>query len=486
MDTQSAWRSRRISRRTFLGLGGLSAASLAFSSWRVRSSSAAEGYGPLVTDPGGIIDLPSGFQYRIISEEGSTLSNGAPVPGDSDGMAAFRGPGDTTILIRNHELGPSEGPPVVGTNPYRSRQRGGTTGIMVDRDRNVIEEYVTSSGTQKNCAGGPTPWGTWLTCEETRTTRHGYVFEVTPDDPQNDLSKTPIPGMGFFSHEAAGVDPATGIVYLTEDDYRGAIPSDPSTETIGSSRVSFLYRYVPNDPSPAPGALQKGGQLQVMTLEQGNFNADLAHPGQSFGVVWREVKPEEPHADAESKGATRFNRLEGAYFSGGAFWFDDTVGGEKRLGQVFRYLPATQTLELFYEGTDAKKMKKPDNIVVAPWGDLWFAENGSGRDRIMGITPDGQVYAFASNRLNILEFAGPCFAPDGQTFFVNIQEPGVTLAVWGPFIQPSANGQRHMARAAPPGSVAPEVSGELAEAAERHGMGRFEAAAYDRLGAQLT
>ena len=468
MSIQGNWQSRRIDRRAFLGLGGMSAAALLMSGcdWGARPRSAAAGYGPLVSDPGGVIDLPSNFQYRIISEKGSTLSNGAPVPGDHDGMAAFPGPGDTTILVRNHELEPNEDPPVVGTNSYRSSQMGGTTAIVVGPDRIKIEDYVTSSGTQRNCAGGATPWGTWLTCEETRKTDHGYVFEVMPDDPENDLSKSPIRAMGSFSHEAAGVDPTTGIVYLTEDD----------------SRVSFFYRYVPNDSSPVAGALHKGGKLQVMTLEQGNFNADLANPGQKFGVVWRDVNPEEPHEAAEELGATRFNRLEGAYFAGGAFWFDDTEGGEKRLGQVFRYLPDTNTLELFYEGTEAKQMEKPDNVVVTPWGDLWFAENGGGSDRIMGITPDGQVYAFARNRSNTSEFAGPCFSPDGQTFFVNIQDPGVTLAIWGAFVRPNTGARSRMARATPPEGLGPDISGELAEAAKRHGMSRLEVAAYDRLG----
>src|SRR5215207_10245853 len=136
MSIQGAWHRCRLSRRAFLSLGGMSAAALAFGSWGARPSSGAVGYGPLVRDPAGILDLPSGFQYRIISEEGSKLSNGAPVPGDHDGMGAFPGAGDTTILVRNHELGrnENEGPEVVRTNPYDSSQRGGTTGIVVGPD----------------------------------------------------------------------------------------------------------------------------------------------------------------------------------------------------------------------------------------------------------------------------------------------------------------------------------------------------------------
>jgi len=504
---------RRISRRTFISLGGMSAAGLVLSSKGVLSQpGGSAGYGELVPDPGGLIDLPRGFQYRIISEQGSTLSNGAPVPGDHDGMAAYPGPSsNTTVLVRNHELRtsdlPPEGddPPVPGTNPYDSAAPGGTTGIIVNNeDRTEIEDFVTSSGSFNNCAGGATPWGTWLTCEEDRTTtptQHGYVFEVDPKNPENDLSRTPIRQMGYFSHEAVDIDPTTGIAYLTEDDFRGSITADPNdeiaadvTDTEGGrgTRVSFLYRYIPNDRGQRPGALQRGGQLQVMTLDKRrDYNVDLAFPGDRFQVVWKDVNPEEPHESAEDLKAARFNRLEGAYFAGGAFWFDDTIGGEERLGQIFRYLPGSNTLELFYEGTEPGKMESPDNIVVTPWGDLWFAEDetidgGDTINRVMGITPDGQVYPFASNRLNDSEFAGPTFAHDGKTFFVNFQNPGMTFAIWGPFKQRDTKRQTEMAVAAPPESMTPEVSGELADAAERFGMSPLEAAAYERLGVSLV
>lgn len=517
MSISGNWDKRLVSRRAFLGMGGLSAAALMLGSSgaAAKPKGGAAGYGDLVPDPGGVLDLPRGFQYRIISPKGSPLSSGGTVPGDPDGMAAFAGPKKgTALLVRNHELKPEDGAPIVGKNPYDATQTGGTTGVLVNlEDRTEIKDFVTSSGTRNNCAGGATPWGAWLTCEEDRTTEHGYVFEVDPTDPENDLSKTPIRAMGFFSHEAVDIDPATGIAYMTEDDFRGAVVPDPNAEVVADyttseidpstgqngagTRVSFLYRYIPDDRSQRPGSLQKGGKLQVLTLEEkANFNVDLADPGQKFGVVWRDANPEEPHESAEDVGAARFDRLEGAYFAGGAFWFDDTNGGEKRLGQIFRLIPSGgygetgDVLELFYEGTEPGKMESPDNIVVTPWGDLWFAEdeavNGDNVNRVVGITPDGQVYVFARNAGSDSEFAGPTFAPDGKTFFVNMQGDGLTFAIWGPFARQNSGRQRQMSAAAPPEALAPKVSGELAEAAGRHGMSTLEAAAYERLGVPLA
>jgi secreted PhoX family phosphatase len=500
---------RRVSRRAFLGLGGMSAAALMLNTKGALSqTSGSAGYGELVPDKGALIDLPRGFQYRIISEEGSPLSSGGVVPGDHDGMAAFPGPSSgTAVLVRNHEQRVGDPNPLIGANPYDPAAPGGTTGIVVNlEDRTEISDFVTSSGTLNNCAGGATPWGTWLTCEEDRTTGHGYVFEVDPNDPENELSRTPILGMGYFSHEAVDIDPATGIAYLTEDDFRGAIVGtdqevvedytsneiNPATGLPGTgSRVSFLYRYIPINLSQQAGALQEGGTLQVLTIDEGpDYNMDLAFPDNRFQVVWKDVDPAEPHESAEDLQAARFCRLEGAYFAGDAFWFDDTIGGEARLGQIFRYRPEDETLELFYEGTEPGKMESPDNIVVTPWGDLWFAEDeaidGDIKNRVMGITPDGQVYPFASCRLNDSEFAGPTFSPDGNTFFVNFQNPGITFAIWGPFRQTNKRRQRQMAVAAPPEFMAPVVSGELAEAAEKFGMSNLEAAAYQSLGVPLT
>jgi len=485
-------------------MGGMGAAALALGA---RGVSAAEaGYGRLYPDPGGIVELPKGFQYRIISPEGSKLSNGAPVPSDFDGMAAFKGPKrGTTLLVRNHELSAADFEPggddeaVEGSNPYDGSAvgPGGTTGILVDnQSRRAIKDFVTSSGQSTNCAGGATPWGTWLTCEETKeagTEVHGYVFEVNPRNPQSDLSKTPITAMGRFSHEAVDIDPETGIVYLTEDDASGnSNTQDPTADT----GASFLYRFIPTNKSGRPGALQDGGDLQVMAIDEvpATYDADLFERGQRFKVVWVDIaNPDAAHEQALLvPNAVKFNRLEGAFFKGGAFWFDDTNGGENRLGQIFRYFPKTNTLELFYEGNDPEKIESPDNITITPWGDLWFAEDeiptvgGDSRNRVVGVTPGGQVYRFARNVRSDSEFAGPTFSPDGRTFFVNIQNPGITLAIWGPFRYRNFSRQARMSAAAPPQEFAPRVSGELAEAAGRHGMGTLEAAAFDRLGVPLA
>ncbi|WP_101845450.1 alkaline phosphatase PhoX [Halobacillus sp. Marseille-P3879] len=476
-------RKNNMNRRDFLKAGGVSTAALALSTTGLFSFSESKalaspskskgivgGYGPLVKDPGGILDLPRGFQYRIISEEGGKLSDGRPIPEKFDGMAAFSGVDNSTVLVRNHELTGNTKYPVIGKNPYRKEHTGGTTTLVVGADRKIKKEYVSSSGTIRNCAGGATPWGTWLTCEETLEEGHGYVFEVDPNDPENKLSKTPIREMGAFSHEATAIDPATGIVYLTED-----------------AGPSYLYRFIPNDRSQKIGSLQKGGKLQAAAIEEmSSDESSKFYSGQRFGVVWKDVDPDKPTAEAGDKGCIAFSRLEGAFFEGGVFWFDDTSAGDKDLGRVYRYIPATNTLELFYESSSANDLEMPDNICITPWGDLWIAEDGDGVDRIIGMTPEGETYVFAENKINDSELAGPAFSTRGDTFFVNIQTPGITFAIWGPFARKNAGRRRQMGHAAPPKPYAPQVSDKLSAFAEVEGMSDLEAAAFQRHGMPIV
>jgi len=489
-----------FTRRSFIRTGALAAGTAAAAAGTPSAFGQRRGradFGPLVEDPNGLLDLPRGFRYTIVQNVEDKLSSGAPMPGDYDGMAAFpaRG-GRATLLVRNHELNRRDlqtKPPVPHVSPYDGSAGGGTTAVLVGPSGRAELSWVSSSGTLNNCAGGATPWGTWITCEEDRSNGHGFAFEVDPREPESTLSKTPIRGMGFFSHEAVDVDPRTGIFYLTEDDFRGEIPDDAIGEG-PANRVSYLYRYVPENRAQRPGALQEGGRLEVLTIdERPSFNLDLGKTRDRFEVVWRRVDPEDPAADGRRLNAARFNRLEGAFFAGGAFWFDDTAGGDKRHGQLFRYLPRSNRLELFLEGDNEAQMDSPDNICITPWGDLWFAEDGDATQRMMGVTSGGSVYPFVRNRLlgrgsegDASELCGPCFSPDGRTFFVNIQNPGHTFAITGPFPRRDAAAQRALATTPPQHAYAPRVSSALAETAAKQGLSNEEAAAFERLGVALA
>ncbi|HEU0164799.1 MAG TPA: alkaline phosphatase PhoX [Thermomicrobiales bacterium] len=480
------------------------------------------GFGDLVPDPKGRLALPEGFSYTEISPAGSKLTNGDLVPDWHDGSAAFPGADGNIILIRNHEITyePKEDPSILrvpASKPYDSEAMGGTTAVVIAPDRTVVESFVASSGTLSNCAGGATPWGTWLTCEEVTskilldedeiTTKlpHGYVYEVDPSDPEGELSRTPIKDMGTFSHEAVGFDTETGIIYLTEDGDTDASDTDPSKDTGGS----FLYRFTPTDKSQKPGALQKGGKLESLKAVKAptTNDADLLDQGNTLSVTWVEVDKDDTTADALAKGCLHFNRLEGASFAAGTLWFCDTNGGEQRLGQIFRYTPKTNMLELFYEGTDGAgypgsdagtdfaRLESPDNITVAPWGDIIVAEDGGGVNRLIGFTPDAESYVMALHNLPYptleeeglpvnfqSEVTGPTFSPDGKTLFFNVQYPGTTFAVWGPFKEPSAERQALMAVAPAPAALAPHVSPELRAAASRHNLTIGQALAFHRLG----
>ena len=406
----------------------------------------ARGYGPLVP-AGEELALPEGFRYVKFGVEGAPMSVGVPTPRAHDGMAAFGMPDGRIRLVRNHE---DKDPPGVArplADPelaYDPLAGGGTTTLelrIAEDGTPVLErDFVSLCGTILNCAGGPTPWGTWLSCEETAQGEsrgwlepHGYVFEVAAaqDGPER---PEPLVAMGRFVHEAVAIDPATGIVYETED----------------VNRRSGFYRFTPN----TPGVLRDGGRLEMLGIE-GDPGADL-RTGQRVGtdlpVVWIEIaEPDPPEAELQissvfrqgrSAGGARLSRLEGCWAGDDSIYFHSTNGGDAHSGQVWRYLPAEERLVLVFESPHPEVLDGPDNVTVSPRGGVLICEDGSGGNHLRGLTPEGEIFDVALNILNGREFAGACFSPDGRILFVNIQGDldsfgpgnlGMTLAIWGPW-----------------------------------------------------
>lgn len=435
-----------LSRRKFLTLAGTSAAGATLMSpLQAFYARVAQGrgvisqkYGPLKPDPNGLLDLPAGFQYRAFSRTGDTMSDGNPVPGGHDGMAAFPGSRGTTILVRNHELSPDSSTQVVApdTQKYDPLAKGGTTTLIVGANRQLVKDYASLAGTYRNCAGGPTPWRSWVSCEENTSTpagntpgdarnvsrMHGYNFEV----PSGGGLVTPVPlvAMGRFNHEAVAVDPRTGIVYQTED-----------------RADSLFYRFIPTQ----PGNLQAGGVLEALKIQNRPqaITKTGFRVGQPMAVEWVRIEDVNPPQDTVrkegfAKGAAQFTRGEGIDYKNGEVYFCCTDGGEAQLGQVWRYVPDVRgrtggTLTLFVEPNNPDALDGPDNIVVSPCGDLIVCEDGEGEQFLVGITPNGQLYDLARNAINDREFAGATFSPDGQTLFANMQTPGITFAIWGPW-----------------------------------------------------
>jgi len=442
------------------------------------ASLAARGYGPLKPDPAGLLDLPEGFQYRAFSTAltGSDndkrftqrLSNGELVPARHDGMAAFSGLAGLTVLVRNHELEPQHRPVVdpSGRRRYDRLGTGGTTTLWVDGDRNLVRSFPSLAGTFRNCAGGPTPWGSWLSAEEcvympgpldTRmhdprpdvAERHGYMFEVDARA-EGLVDPVPIKAMGRFYHEAVAVDPATGYVYLTEDRTDGLLYRfRPDILKRGRKRVTDMK----------PGDLAPGGTLEALRIvdrpaaRTQNHEAAAFAPGRGWLVDWVRIPVVDPDLDSENEsltrrpraaptstraqgfalGAAQFARNEGIAVHQRSLYFCATDGGRRQAGQVWRLDLATGRLSLLLEPDDLALLDGPDNLTPAPNGDLIVCEDGEDTNFVIGITPQGRLYRFARNAHNDSEFAGACFSPDGRTLFVNMQNPGITFAIWGPW-----------------------------------------------------
>lgn len=393
--------------------------------------------GPLVPDPARILDLPAGFRYTILQRTFDPMSDGYKVPGRPDGMACFAGPADTLILMRNHELdkapfdaGYDKPPP----EAYDPKAMGGVTRLVLHKKTlGRISSNRVLAGTLRNCGGGTSPWG-WLSCEEDVEQGHGYVFRCRTDAERVAPAER-IPAYGRFRHEAACVDPRTFIAYLSEDQVDGC-----------------FYRYRPDDPN-RPLTSGKLQALRVTGAPRFDTSRDIDH-GMKLKVDWVDVPNPDPKDDsvrqqAAAAGAARFRRGEGVFLADGVIYLCCTVGGRQSLGQVFKLKlgdrDVPDQLELFAESPGPSVLDMPDNIFLAPWGDLLVAEDGAGEQFVRGITPDGRAYDLARNAASGGEFAGICTSPSGDAIFVNMQQEGFTVAITGPLDELSRRA-KHFAR----------------------------------------
>ena len=425
----------------------------------------ATGYGPLVADPNGLFDLPEGFEYQVISQGGETMDDGLYVPGQFDGMGCFPLNGSLVALVRNHELKPSSRTHANwGPGGYHQEKLhlidaskaygfykdgpvlpGGTTTLVYDlATRQTVRQHLSLIGTATNCAGGATPWGSWLTCEETEdapathnvTREHGYVFEV-PASAAGLVEPVPLKAMGRYKHEAVCIDPRTGIAYLTEDQVD-----------------SLFYRFIPN----TPGKLADGGKLQALGFKNAPGIDTSNNKERVWSVMdWRDTvwidldDVESPNGDLRRRGraagAAIFNGGEGIFFEKGEMYLTAKNGGPIERGQILRYVPSRDEgkpgerrrpgrMQLFVESTDVRTLNMGDNLIVAPWGHLVVCEDNASdqRNHLKGVTPDGKIYAIGRNVFQgNSELAGACFSPDASVLFVNIMYPGITLAIRGPW-----------------------------------------------------
>lgn len=465
-----------VSRRSLLSGASALGVAGAFSSLLARpvragslGAGAGLGYGPLslVNDQTTglpLIKLPSGFTYSTFGWTNSPMSNGDPTPSSHDGMAVVQGGSARVLLVRNHEKsGVGSAFPADGST-YDALAQGGTTTLGFNvRNGEWLFSRPSLSGTDRNCAGGPTPWGSWLSGEESSSSvsggfdeEHGWVFEV-PGTAR--ASAVPLRAMGRFSHEAVAVDPKTGFIYETEDDRYS----------------SGLYRFRPNKPNVVFG-LEAGGALEMLKVV-GVQNADLqqAQVGDTHQVEWVQIDDPElptqsgvgpfgsfdgsttsasgPFVQGYAAGGAQFRRLEGIWYDGdGKFYFVDTEGGRPASdtgepeGTVWVYDPASETIRVVFESPAEATLDNPDNLAISPRGGIILCEDGD-RDglRLKGLSPAGDLFEFAENAVMLngemgftgdfsgSEWAGATFDFTGRWLFVNIQTPGITLAITGPW-----------------------------------------------------
>jgi secreted PhoX family phosphatase len=390
---------RGLERRDFLrsGLVTIGAALAGPAIWRSALAAPAQPgsgpYGPLGPPDENGLRLPEGFRSRVVARSGRRVgASRYEWHRFPDGGAAFPVEGGGWIYVSNSE--------VSGT--------GGVGALRFSADGSIADAYPILEGTSRNCAGGPTPWGTWLSCEEVAT---GRVFEC---DPSGRRAAVPRPALGVFTHEAVAVDPAGRRLYLTEDRDDGG-----------------LYRFTPDTyPDLATGV------LEIARVE----DLDAVRRGGSSPVTWREI-PDPANSGGtptrrQVKARTPFDGGEGCWFDAGVVYF--TTKGDNR---VWAYDTVASSIELFYDddATSNPILNGVDNVFVSPRsGDVFVAEDGGDLDIVL-ITPDRRFTRFSKlvgPAHAGSEITGPALNPAGDRLYFSSQRSfvgGVTYEVRGPF-----------------------------------------------------
>ncbi|ADP80580.1 alkaline phosphatase PhoX [Pseudofrankia inefficax] len=428
-----------------------------------QPSGAVAGLGPLAK-AGPELALPPGFRYTSFGAAGTRMSDGLATPIAHDGQALFATGRDTIRILRNHEIDADmPGVKQRSLGPRAAYDRAAPAGVTSSSydlaAGRLRESFLVLNGTLENCNGSPTPWGSWLSCEETvdgtgagYEKPHGYVFEV-PASARGPVEPVPLRAMGRFEHECAPVDPATGIVYLTEDN------GDPG---------DGLYRFLPD----RPGRLAAGGRLQMLAVRgEPTYDTETGQRvGERLPVGWVDIAHPDP-ADAETfagsvysqgraRGGARFLGLEGAEWANGSLTFVASEAGDAGEGQVWRYRPTGRDgglLTLLYESTDGRVLDQPDTITVGPRGGVLMCEDGDGEDEDGGdnylrlLTPAGRIVDLAKviapldlhywspddfpapGPVGASELSGVRFTADGRHLVVNVQYPGLTCVITGPW-----------------------------------------------------
>jgi uncharacterized protein len=388
---------RQLLQRSLFGCLGVSlfggpVALAAGSSAATPVGSGADSIGPLLPPNAQGLQLPPGFSSRIVAISNQVVAGTNHVwHRDPDGGATFATPDGGWIYVSNAE---------------RSNGQGGVGAIRFLGDGNIVAAYTILSGTSRNCAGGPTPWGTWLSAEEVGA---GRVYECDPYTPGS--QGVVRPALGVFNHEAAAVDPFEQVVYLTEDRSDG-----------------LLYRMRPTSyPDLSAGTMEAA---RIM-------GPGLIQPGQTRAVEWLPV-PDPTTALTgtptryQVPGATTFRRGEGCWFENGLLYFATTTDN-----RVWCLGAAGTSISIVYDLATTSKpiLSGADNVFVTPRGDVYVSEDG-GNLEIVALTQSGDVKPIVRQvGVSGTEITGPALSPDGtRLYFSSQRNPGITFEVQGPFL----------------------------------------------------